>query len=83
MPGVGILFHFFQPGGQSFALKSCLRGGDFDEKHYWPGGQPGGTVTGQIDTCITSTLRPPEMTVGLLDIHVVLRFPHLKINVCC
>ena len=40
--GVGILFHFFQPGGRSFALKSCPQGGDFDEKHYWPGGQPGG-----------------------------------------
>ena len=40
-PRVGILFRFFRPGGWSFALKSCPRGGDFDE------------VTSQIDTCIT------------------------------
>ena len=80
MPGGGDFVSFFQPGGRSFALKSCPQGGDFDEKHYWPGGQTGGgTVTGQIDTCITSTFRsPPEMTVGLVDIHFVLRFPHLK-----
>ena len=32
-PGVGILFRFFRPGGRSFALKSCLRGGDFDGKN--------------------------------------------------
>ena len=32
-PGVGILFRFFQPGGQSFALKGCPRGGDFDGKN--------------------------------------------------
>ena len=50
---------FFQPSGRSFALKSCPRGRDFDEKHYWPGGQPGGTVTGQIDTCNSSTLEVP------------------------
>ena len=60
---VGILFYFFQPSGRSFALKCCPRDGDFDEKHYWPRGQPGGggggTVTGQIDTCITSTLEVP------------------------
>ena len=31
-PGVGILFRFFRPGGRSFALKSCRRGEDFDEK---------------------------------------------------
>ena len=31
-PGVGILFRFFDPGGRSFALKSCPRGGDFDEE---------------------------------------------------
>ena len=52
-------------------------------KNIGQGVSPGGTVTGQIDTCITSTLRPPEMTVGLVDIHVVLRFPHLKIYVSC
>ena len=56
MPGGGDFVSFFQPGGRSFALKSRPRGGDFDEKHYWPWGQPGGgTVTSQIDTCITST----------------------------
>ena len=32
-PGLGILFRFFRPGGRSFALKGCLRGGDFDEKN--------------------------------------------------
>ena len=32
-PGVGILFHFFRPGGWSFALKSCPRGRDFDGKN--------------------------------------------------
>ena len=33
-PGVGILFRFFRrPGGRSFALKSCPRGGDFDGKN--------------------------------------------------
>ena len=61
MPGGGDFVLFFQPSGRSFALKSCPWGGDFDEKHYWPGGQPGGggTVTSQIDTCITSTLDVP------------------------
>ena len=32
-PGVGILFRFFRPGGRSFTLKSCRRGGDFDGKN--------------------------------------------------
>ena len=32
-PGVKILFRFFRPGGRSFALKSCPRGGDFDGKN--------------------------------------------------
>ena len=32
-PGVGILFRFSGPGGRSFALKSCPRGGDFDGKN--------------------------------------------------
>ena len=60
MPGGGDFVSFLQPGDQSFAPKSCPQGGDFDEKHYWPGGQPRrGTVTGQIDTCITSTLGVP------------------------
>ena len=52
-PGVGIFVSFFRPGGQSFALKSCPEGRDFGGKNLWPGGQPGGMVTGQIDTCIT------------------------------
>ena len=32
MRGGGEVFSFFQPGGQSFAMKSCLRGGYFDRK---------------------------------------------------
>ena len=32
-PGVEIFVLFFQPGGQSFALKSCPGGGDFDGKN--------------------------------------------------
>ena len=60
MPGGGDFVLFFQPSGQSFALKSCPRGEDFDEKHYWSGSAwGGGTVTSQIDTCITSTLEVP------------------------
>ena len=47
MPGGGDFVLFFQPSGRSFALKSCPRGGDFDEKHYWPGGQPGGGDSNQ------------------------------------
>ena len=31
--GVRIFVSFFRPGGRSFALKSCLRGGDFDGKN--------------------------------------------------
>ena len=42
MPGSGDFVSFFQPGGRSFALKSCHRGGDFDRKNLWPWGQPGG-----------------------------------------
>ena len=53
MPGGGDFVSFSRPGGRSFALKNCPRGGGFDEKNYLPGGQPGGgMVTGQIDTCI-------------------------------
>ena len=33
MPGGGDFVSFFRPGGRSFALKSCLQGGDFDEKN--------------------------------------------------
>ena len=33
------------------------RGGDFDGKNQWPGDQPGGMVTGQIDTCLTRALK--------------------------
>ena len=32
-PGVGIFVSFFRPGGRSYALKSCPRGGDFDGKN--------------------------------------------------
>ena len=53
-PGVGISVSFFRPGGRSFALKSCPGEGDFDGKNGGPGVSPGGMVTGQIDTCITS-----------------------------
>ena len=31
--GVGIFASFLQPGGWSFALKSCPWGGDFDGKN--------------------------------------------------
>ena len=55
-PGVGIFVSFFRLGGRSFALKSCPGDGDFDGKNQWPRGQPGGMVTGQIDTCITHKL---------------------------
>ena len=54
MPGVGISVSFFRPGGRSFALKSCPGAGILTEKISGPGGQPGGMVTGQIDTCIIS-----------------------------
>ena len=53
MPGGGDFVSFFRPGGRSFALKSCPRGGDFDGKISGPAVSPGGMVTGQIDTCIT------------------------------
>ena len=33
MPGGGDFVSFFRPGGRSFALKSCPRGGDFDGKN--------------------------------------------------
>ena len=37
-PGVGISVSFLRPGGQSFALKSCPGGGDFDGKIVARGG---------------------------------------------
>ena len=52
MPWGGDFVSFFRPGGRSFALKSCPRGGDFDGKISGPGVSPGGMVTCQIDTCI-------------------------------
>ena len=54
MPGEwGFLLRFLTRG-QSFALKSCPGGMNFDEKISGPGVSPGGgIVTGQIDTCIT------------------------------
>ena len=39
MPGGGDFVSFLLPGGQSFALKSCPRAGDFDSG---PGVSPGG-----------------------------------------
>ena len=33
MPGGGDFVSFFRPGGRSFALKNCPRGGDFDGKN--------------------------------------------------
>ena len=33
MPGGGDFVSFFRPGGQSFALKNCPWGGDFDGKN--------------------------------------------------
>ena len=36
-PGGLDFVSFFLPGGQSFALKSCPQGGDFDGKNLWPG----------------------------------------------
>ena len=42
MPGGEDFVSFFRPGGWSFALKNCPQGRDFDEKNWWPGGQPGG-----------------------------------------
>ena len=54
MPGGGDFVSFFRPGGRSFALKSCPRGGDFDGKKLVARQSArGGMVTGQIDTCIT------------------------------
>ena len=52
MPGGGDFVSFFQPGGQSFALKSCPWGGDFDGKIVAQGSARGEMVTGQIDTCM-------------------------------
>ena len=54
---MGILFRFFRPGGRSFALKSCPRGGDFAGKKLVARGE---MVTGQTDTCITSFIIVPR-----------------------
>ena len=44
MPGGGDFVSVFRPGGLRFALKSCPRGGDFDEKIVAQGsaGEKGG-----------------------------------------
>ena len=42
MPWGGDFVSFFRPGGRSFALKSCPRGGDFDGKISGPGVSQGG-----------------------------------------
>ena len=49
-----IFVSFFRPGGWSFALKSCPGDRNFDGKISGPGVSPGGMVTGQIDTRITT-----------------------------
>ena len=38
MPEGGDFVSLCRPGGRSFALKNCPRGGDFDGKNKWPGG---------------------------------------------
>ena len=54
MPGGGDFVSFFRPGGRSFVLKSCPRGGDFEGKQLVARRlAQGGMVTGQIDTCMT------------------------------
>ena len=57
MPGGGDFVSFFRPGGRSFALKSCPGAGILTEKISGPAVSPGGMVTGQIDTCISVTMR--------------------------
>ena len=42
MPGGGDFVSFFWPGGRSFALKSCPRGGILTEKISGPAVSPGG-----------------------------------------
>ena len=42
MPGGGDFVSFFRPGGWSFAMESCPRGGDFDGKNSGPGVSPWG-----------------------------------------
>ena len=42
MPLGGDFISFFPPGGRSFALKSCPRGGDFEGKISGPGSAWGG-----------------------------------------
>ena len=42
MPGGGDFASFLRPGGRSFVLKSCPRGGDFDGKISGPAVSPGG-----------------------------------------
>ena len=53
MPGVGILFPFFNPGAGILHRKAVPGAGIWTEKVSGPGVSPGGMVTGQIDTCIT------------------------------
>ena len=44
MPGGGDFVSSFSTQWPEFCTEklSLGGGGDFDEKHYWPGGQPGG-----------------------------------------
>ena len=57
MPGGGDFVSFFPTRGLSFALKSCPRGGDFEGEKLVARGQPEGMVTGQINTCITASMK--------------------------
>ena len=48
----GDFVSFYSARARSFAMESCPRGGDFDEKISDPGVSRGGMVTGQIDEVI-------------------------------
>ena len=48
----------FCPCDEEFFKKLCPGSGVFERKIQWSGGQPGGIVTGQGDTFISSPLFP-------------------------
>ena len=75
MPGGGDFVSFFRPGGQSFALKSCPWGGDFDKKISGPGVSLGGMVTRQIDTCIRNKLKALASLLGQLGMKAAEALP--------
>ena len=70
MPGSRDFVSFFRPGGRTFALKSCPRGGDLTKKISGRGG--GGMVTGQIDTCISGEKVLANRSIVLGNINVFL-----------